>query len=939
MLVFFQRRVISPLITLTGSTARMLAGETDVHFDHTDEANEIGDLARSLDDYRRVSLETEQQRWLKTHLADLADALQHGDDTTEFSQTLLNRLAPLLSCGAAALYLQEEAGQPYVFCNGWGVDRLTPELSRFELGQGLVGQAALDGKPLLLPAVPAGQLQIASGLGRGEPSMVIVVPLHSSERVLAVLTLATHVAPDARQWTLLHELSSTVAPRLVILMRNLRTRQLLQATQEQSVQLQAQAIELKAQQESTRATERWYSALIESAPDGMLVADAEGHIILTNVRLDALFGYERGELIGQRVEQLVPGAAQRGHAKLRASYHAEGTSRAMGTLDMPLFGLRKDGTQVPVEVGLSLLPEFELRGRCVCAAVRDVTDKRQRDQDIRQARDLAEEATRMKSDFLANMSHEIRTPMNAIVGLSHLALKTGLTPRQRSYLQKIQQSSQHLLGLINDILDFSRIEAGRLDIEHTDFALSAVLDNVASLIHEKAAEKGLELIIDVGHDIPDNLVGDPLRLGQILINYSNNAVKFTEHGEINVVVRKQAEDDGRVCLHFAVRDTGIGLSEEQAGRLFQSFSQADSSTSRRYGGSGLGLVISKKLVGLMQGEVGLQSVLGTGSTFWFTAWFDKSTRPARALMPDPDLRGHRLLVVDDNENARTVLADMAATMTFRVDTAASGASAVEAVRKAASAGEPFEVIALDWQMPGLDGLATARQIRALGLTPSPHLLLVTAYGREDVIKNAQEAGLDAILIKPVSASLLYDTLMHTLREGAPGTPVDLAASDRSVSALTTVEVRSTVVERSVLEARLSSLAGAHILLVEDNEINQQVASELLRDAGFVVDVASNGAQALEQAGRTAYDLVLMDMQMPVMDGLTATRELRRRPDRADLPIIAMTANAMPEHREQCLAAGMNDHLAKPIEPDALWRALLQWIPAPVGPERGGRGPP
>ena len=940
VMVFFQRRVITPLGSLTRSAARLLQGEPGVSFDHTDKANEIGDLARSLDNYRLASAEAEQQRWVQARLAELADALKDSESIPGFADTLLARIAPLLSCGAAAMYLQDDAGLPYVFCSGWGLDPLRPDPDRFLPGQGLVGQAAQAREPLLLRDVPDDHLQIAHGLGRGRPRRVMALPIHGSDRVLAVITLATHAEPDAAQQALLGALSSTVAPRLGILQRNLRTQELLQATREQAAQLREQAETLQVQQESIRVTERWYSALIESAPDGLLVANAAGDIILTNLQLDRLFGYERGELLGRKVEQLVPDAAGRGHPGLRARYHADSSARAMGTLDTPLFGLRKDGSQFPVEVGLSLLPDFEDRGRCVCAAVRDATDKRRRDAEFRQARDLAEEATRMKSDFLANMSHEIRTPMNAIVGLSHLTLKTSLDDRQRDYLRKIQQSSQHLLGLINDILDFSKIEAGKLGVEHIDFTLGSVLDTVANLIHDKAVDKGLELIFDVGHDIPDNLMGDPLRLGQILINYGNNAIKFTEHGEIHISVRRVAESGDSVCLRFEVRDTGIGLTEEQRGRLFQSFSQADSSTSRRYGGSGLGLAISRKLAELMEGSVGVDSTPGVGSAFWFTARLGKSARPARALLPEPDLRGHRLLVVDDNENARMVLADLASSMTFQVDSVESGAQALVAAQVAAQRGQPYDIVALDWLMPGMDGLETARRLRQLALTPTPRLLLVTAYGREEVIKQAHAAGLDAVLIKPVSASMLYDTLMQTLREArhtgavavrGRSTPEPLAAPQAQAH------------PPSSLEVRMAALAGARILLVEDNAINQQVASELLREIGLQVDVAHNGREALDRVGQASYDLVLMDMQMPVMDGLTATREMRRQPALARLPIVAMTANAMPEHRAECLDAGMNDHLPKPIEPDDLWRMLLHWVaprrgaaqwPAPPGPHEG-----
>ncbi len=539
----------------------------------------------------------------------------------------------------------------------------------------------------------------------------------------------------------------------------------------------------------------------------------------------------------------------------------------------------------------------------------DVSEFRNSEKALSLAKAEAENANRAKSEFLANMSHEIRTPMNAIIGLSDLALGTSeLPPKLHNYLDKIHISSKALLSIINDILDYSKVEAGRLELDQAELRLDDLLENVADLFNVRAEEKGIELVLDIAPDVPERVIGDSLRLGQVMNNLVGNAVKFTEQGEIVIRVRQLGQADGISTLHFAVRDTGIGMTEEQVARLFKAFTQADSSITRRFGGTGLGLTISKKLVEKMGGDIAVSSEPGKGSTFSFTISLPVSSHAHIERSP-AELRGMRVLVVDDLEISRLSLRELLSSWQFQVTEAASGQEALELIaQRVDNPEQAFELVLLDWKMPGMDGVEVTRHIRESGqhkdISKLPVIIMVTAYSKEILLQEAHGLHLDAVLNKPVTSSGLFDIIMDF--QGGYKRRHDVSSSADIIG-------------------NASAICGARILLAEDNETNQLVAIDILERMGLNVTVANNGQEALENLQQADFDAVLMDLQMPVMDGLEAARRIRQEERWSGLPIIAMTAAVMEQDRAACSAAGMNDHVAKPISQQELLLALLRWI--------------
>ncbi len=1032
------RQIVNPIHALQTSVESIARGDYAKEVPFTKAADETGMLARSIDVLKTGAAAMDDQRWIRANTANVTTELQGADSLAEFGRRFISSLAPLLGGGVAGFYIFESKPERIRRVAAYGLAEGGAEAA-FALGQGLAGQSARERRPVTLTNLPPDYLRVSSGLGGAAPTQAAAWPLMSQDTLLAVVEFASFRETSLREQALLTELFPLTAMSLEILQRNLRTRELLDQTQEQARQLEEHTEELLAQQESLRASEEQFRTLLEAAPDALIISDEDGRIQLINAQTERLFGYHSDELVGQSVDILLPERLRATHPAHRQRFHAAPSVRAIGK-GLELWAARKDGAEFPVEISLSPLPDVDGRGKLVCSSLRDITERKHLEMEVRAseernrlilesaaegifgvdpegkitfvnsavtemlyfsaeeligrgshavihhhradgspypreecpmfaaythgkasriddeflwrkdgtglpveygampifkdgailgavisftdiaerkraqaellaAKEVAEMATKAKSDFLANMSHEIRTPMNAIIGLSHLALKTELSAKQRDYLSKVHNAGTSLLGVINDILDFSKIEAGKLDIETTDFSLDDVIASVTTVTGQKAHDKGLEFLVDVADDIPAALRGDPLRLSQIITNLVNNAVKFTERGEVRVKAELLERTGEKAKLRFCIKDTGQGMTKEQAARLFQPFMQADSSTTRKHGGTGLGLTICKRLVELMGGQVWLESEPGAGSSFLFTVWMGVGSAHGQSRVVPEKLRDLRVLVVDDNSAAREILADALKGVAKQVDVVSSGLEAVAAVKQC-DGDNPYEVVFMDWRMPGMDGVQATRLIKEdLQLGRTPAVIMVTAFGRDEVREEADKAHVDGFLVKPVTRSMLVDSLVTLF---APAAHDVVPASGDT-------------------DEHGGRVAGARILLTEDNEINQQIAVELLEGAGAQVQIANNGQEAVEKVAQSVFDVVLMDLQMPVMDGFQATAKIRSDPRFARLPIIAMTAHATVEERQKCLNAGMDDHISKPIDPVTMFETIgKHYRPAPAG---------
>jgi two-component system, sensor histidine kinase and response regulator len=688
-----------------------------------------------------------------------------------------------------------------------------------------------------------------------------------------------------------------------------------EAAERQLAEQRHAALELENTSEVLRSSEDFLNSLIENLPINVFRKDVEGRIIFVNQRYCEWMKRSREELLGKTDFDFAP-------PELARKY-AEDDARVMETrkhIEVVEPDLRANGEMSWIQI--IKVPLLDKAGHVVGiqSVYWDVTQRKQAEEALKIAKNAAEDAARIKSEFLANMSHEIRTPMNGVIGMTSILLDTELSELQREFAETIRNSAENLLTVINDILDFSKVDSGKLTLENLNFDLVDTVESALDMVAELAHGKGIEIANSIPSDVPSQLLGDPGRLRQVLVNLIGNAIKFTERGEVVIRVASEMESDDAVILRFSVSDTGIGISAEAQQRLFGAFIQADSSTTRKYGGTGLGLAISKRLVSLMGGDIGVESEPGKGTTFWFTAVFTKQKNPAPRIKAAPkDLLNLRVLVVDDNATNRQILRHQIFSWNMQKGSAASGGEALEVLREAAISGVPFDIALLDMQMPEMDGLALARAIKADPAISRTSLVMLSSLSEAMGQGELKAIGIESYLVKPVKQSRLFECLLEVIGQATnlrdPGPVLD-----------TTSGAPPDV---------FPPVPALRILMAEDNRVNQRVALAQLHKLGFTAHAVENGLEALEALKKATYDVLLMDCQMPRMDGYEATQAIRREENsegsaagaKPRIHIIAMTANAMIGDREKCVAAGMDDFITKPVKLADLRKALERWQPS------------
>jgi PAS domain S-box-containing protein len=823
------------------------------------------------------------QDWTQNGQSKVNDASRGTLDEGELGARLILALSEHLDAQLGALYVFREDSSRLQFISGYAVGDETTQSPDFGIGEGLVGQAARDRKPMLIEQVPEDYCTIRSSLGQSAPCSLVVFPLVHDDRLMGVVELAFMIPVDDRQVRFLSSVEENICIAMRAAQSQVELHNLLTHTKQQAI----------------------FFRVFKDATDPIVLEDLSGDVMDLNAAAEQAYGWTKEELVGKPIKRIVP-EDRRDQADQLLHECLEGGS----VRNVEGLRISRDGTVYDVLITLSLLRDENEELIGIASIAKDITS-------LQQARAAADTANQAKSDFLANMSHEIRTPMNGIIGMTELALDTDLDPEQRDYLETVKSSAESLLTLINDILDFSKIEAGKLEIEPIDFELRDALADMLSTLASRAHHKGLELAYHVPPEIQDALIGDVHRLQQIIVNLVGNAIKFTPQGEIVVSIKQSKCTGQEIELQFSVQDTGVGIPAEKLEAIFKPFEQADVSTTREYGGTGLGLAISVQLVELMGGRIWAESVEGQGSTFHFTirlgAGAARATSKAR---PSPELlEGLPVLIVDDNQTNRRILEEIFRNWRMSPHAVPSGADAMAALESAAKAAQPFRLVISDVNMPEMDGFQLFEHIHRQNADVP--VILMTSGARTGDVARCRELGVAAHLTKPAKQSLLMNTIATVVAgPGSDGSPIRQQQDEPKQT-----EQRQATPPAGEAE----SPRALRLLLAEDNQVNQKFAVRAIEKAGHSVVVANNGREAVDTWQREAFDVILMDIQMPEVDGYEATSTIRKleREQTANTrtPIIAMTANAMKGDKERCLETGMDGYVSKPVKRKLLFAEI------------------